>query len=403
MIKTKQHFTSLEWLRLCLGVYIVLFHTFHFKELPGWVNKLTEMGFFATSTFFVLSGFLLAHVYLKREGANEISLRESPKSFLVKRFANLYPIHIFSLLTTLIIVSILPILMISPNDGEASIRFVMYDANNFADGASLKHYMSNWEMALAFVMNFTLTQSLNPYYLTFNAPAWTVSTLFFLYLTFPFLATRLSKIKSPMKALLIVNALYLLPVIAAIMYSDFGMPITGILHRNPLIRLPEFVAGILLCSMYHQQASTGFRPSKLLKAALGLLVIASLVGGSYLLKIAPDLNEKGNVAYYLLHDGLLLPAQLALIYLFIHMSSPTNKWVLNASQRLGNSTLPMFAFHIPLYIIFARLQRYILGEPTAWAYPLFLMALIVFCIYFQEQVVTASRRAIQSVFLPAKT
>jgi peptidoglycan/LPS O-acetylase OafA/YrhL len=108
MSTSKLHFTALEWLRFGLGFYIVLFHTFHFPGMPEWMIKSTQLGFFATSTFFVLSGFLLSHVYLKRNEDHSVQMRESTKSFLVKRFANLYPVHIFSLLATLVIVSALP-------------------------------------------------------------------------------------------------------------------------------------------------------------------------------------------------------------------------------------------------------------------------------------------------------
>ncbi|MFK4135947.1 acyltransferase family protein [Pseudomonas luteola] len=416
MASHKQHFMALEWLRLCLGLYIVLFHTFHFPELPDWVAKLTQLGFFSTSTFFVLSGFLLAHVYLKRNADNSVYMRESRKSFLIKRFANLYPIHLFSLVATLVIVSALPHLMIIPNDAGASMRFVMYDANNYADGSALKHYMSNAELALAFVMNGTLLQALNPYYLTFNAPAWTVSTLFCLYLIFPFFAIRLSKLKKPLIAIGLLNLIYLVPVLLAIQFSDFGMPITGILHRNPLIRLPEFAAGILLCSLYHRQCASGFRPSKIVISALVFLILGSLYGASRFLAIAPQISSTGNVPYYLLHDGLLLPAQLSLIYLCLYIRLPETPGWLKWSKRFGGASLPMFAFHVPLYMVFSRIERVITGEPSlcwtslhqcfvssgqpvAWLYPVFIVLLIGFCILFQERVVISCRNWIQRVAL----
>ena len=81
----KEHFIGLEWLRFLLGVYVVVFHTLHnypSEQKPSWLVDLTGVGFFATSSFFVLSGFLLAHVYC-RQG----QLREPARSFWSRRFA----------------------------------------------------------------------------------------------------------------------------------------------------------------------------------------------------------------------------------------------------------------------------------------------------------------------------
>ena len=96
-----EHFIGLEWLRFLLAIYVVLFHTVHayVEDEPTWLSELAGVGFFATSSFFVLSGFLLAHVYC-RQG----ELREPARHFLGKRLANLYPLHLFSLLLTAIVI-----------------------------------------------------------------------------------------------------------------------------------------------------------------------------------------------------------------------------------------------------------------------------------------------------------
>ena len=87
MSADNERFIGLEWLRFFLGVYLVMFHTLPFyseyTHLSGLV-EFTELGFFATSSFFALSGFLLTHVYLDGN-----KLREPPLSFMTKRFANL--------------------------------------------------------------------------------------------------------------------------------------------------------------------------------------------------------------------------------------------------------------------------------------------------------------------------
>ncbi|MDU3291245.1 MAG: acyltransferase family protein, partial [Pseudomonas aeruginosa] len=98
---SKERFIGLEWLRFLLGLYVVVYHTLHTypkeQKFPG-LDELTSLGFFATSTFFVLSGFLLAHVY-----ARSGRLRESARSFWTKRLSNLYPLHLFSLLLSILV------------------------------------------------------------------------------------------------------------------------------------------------------------------------------------------------------------------------------------------------------------------------------------------------------------
>lgn len=418
VITKREHFIALEWLRFLLGVYIVFFHTFHYDKFPSWVNKITELGFFSTSTFFVLSGFLLAHIYLKNHNTENVCMSESAKTFLAKRFSNLYPIHIGSLLITLLIVSSLPFLNINDGDLEASIRFVVYDVNNHTPYDQLKHWMDNTELSIAFFMNAFMLQAWNPYYLTFNAPAWSVSTLFFLYLLFPYISVKLDKIKKPLLAIMIVNLIYLIPVLIVALYSNYGMPETGILHRNPIIRLPEFICGILLCSFFHKRKSKyGSKPlSKSHIFWLVLLIISSLLLASYLLYIAQYVTKKGNISYYFLHNGLLLPAQLSLIYLCLFIKAPKNKKILNISMKLGACSLSMFALHVPIYLVYSRIQKVLSGEPTLcftdltscialvgdknmWYYPIYIIITVLICVLFQEHFVSKIRSKIENKLL----
>ena len=54
-----EHFIGLEWLRFLLAIYVVLFHTVHayVEDEPTWLSELAGVGFFATSSFFVLPAF----------------------------------------------------------------------------------------------------------------------------------------------------------------------------------------------------------------------------------------------------------------------------------------------------------------------------------------------------------
>ncbi|MHB0776506.1 acyltransferase family protein [Halomonas sp. WWR20] len=409
MDASKERFIGLEWLRFLLGLYIVVFHTLHaYPSIRHWSHYITDIGFFSTSAFFVLSGFLLAHVYLD----SHRRLREPARSFWVKRFSNLYPIHIGALLLAMGLATLIGYLQITPEDADASIRFVIYDVNNdtgqTAPG-SLRHFMDNTELATNLFLNITLLHAWNPYYLTFNPPSWSISALFFFYLLFPWIAPRLFRVRRRFRALALTNLCYLLPPLWVIAFTDYGMPETGILHRNPIIRLPEFIAGILLCSLYWHYRRRGVGLSRKLGWGLALFIAVSVV-------IAGQLLEEGHAWYYLMHNGLLLPAQLALIFLAAHWRAPQRQGLKRLAARLGGASLPMFALHVPLFVIFTRVERVLAGEPATCLssvsrcfaaagdislafYPLFLVLTVIFCIYFQEIFVLRIRRLLQRMLL----
>ena len=403
-----RRFIALEWLRFILGLYIVVFHTLHYyPSISSWSGYVTGLGFFATSTFFILSGFLLTHVYLRPQPPDgRYGLREPKRSFLIRRLANLYPIHIGAMVITVAVMAVLPVLKLTPEDATASIRAVMIDVNN---GESIWHTMSNREMWAAALENVTLLHAWNPYYLTFNPPTWSISTLFFFYMTFPWLAVWLWHRRRPMRWLAFINLLYLVPPIVVILWTAWDAPETGILHRNPLIRLPEFAAGILLCVWFHRQQA---RTITFLKgASLMGLIVGSIGLGEWLL-----LPNHSAGWHYVLHNGLMMPAQLALIYLCLFVNSSNSQFWQRWASRLGGASLPMFALHVPLYLIFSRIEIALSGShfsrcffsieqcraqagtiSLVW-YPVFLLLTIIFCVVFQEQFVLRMRSVIQRLF-----
>lgn len=398
-MQKKEHLNGLEVMRYLLGIYIVLYHTFNYEGMSKWLRVPVEMGFIATSSFFILSGFILSYVYLSGNGTSNIILKETKKSFITKRLANLYPIHIFSLLFTLVVVYVVSVIQISPKDTLASIRYVMYDSNNYTPIEKLHHFMSNTEMFLAFLMNATLTQSWNPYYLTFNAPAWSISTLFFMYILFPYIAPYLSKLKRPVLALLITNLVYVALPITFIINSWFDMPFTGILNRNPIARLPEFISGILLCNLYFYLKDRNIDLNSFKVRAYMIAFMSICFYLSSILLHNPDwITKEGNASYYLLHNGLILIPECVLVLFFTTLKLPKSKILM----WLGGASLPLFALHIPIYLIFSRVELYVSGSNNILFYPLFLLMVTIICILFQEEIVVRTRKKILNLTIYRK-
>ena len=92
---------------------------------------------------------------------------------------------------------------------------------------------------LNFVLQLLMLQAWNPYYLTFNAPLWSISTLFFFYLSFPLLAPRLMRARHKGWWLVAIILIYLLPPLWVIQNQEYGMPYTGMLPQDEVRRLRE--------------------------------------------------------------------------------------------------------------------------------------------------------------------
>ena len=84
--------------------------------------------------------------------------------------------------------------------------------------------------------------------------------------------------------LLAIAALYLLPPLWAIQQDAYGIPVTGMLHRMPLLRLPEFLAGILLCGLFREWRAAGGQLGIAARLALGAFVLASFLTTVWLLR-----------------------------------------------------------------------------------------------------------------------
>lgn len=392
----KEHLYGLEFLRYGLGLYIVLYHTLNQYDISYFSHRIVGMGFIATSTFFIISGFILSYVYLNGNGTDVVELKGKKSEFWKKRFANLYPIHIFSLLLFIVIFIVLNHLNIMPRDDKLFFTWVAYDLNNYSN--DIGHFMSNGEIILSFIMNFFMLQSWNPYYLTYNSPAWSISTLFFMYLLFPYVAPKISMLKKPFTFFAINNLIYLSLPIIFVLLSLYDKPYTGILNRNPIARLPEFLAGIVLCNIYFQLKKKNFifKPWMIFSSIVFILLTFFL--GDRFLEHPELISSKGSAPYYLLHNGLLMIPESLLILLFTTIKIKNERFIFWL-KRFGGASLPMFALHIPIYFIFTRIEYAIFGKLYLSYYWVFVIIVTISCIFFQEYVVSTTRKKILSLII----
>lgn len=401
----KKTFVGLDLLRFGLALYLMVFHTVHFYPEVAVMrfHQLLSLGSAATSSFFLLSGFILAHVYF---GNGASTIRGGARDFLIKRLTNLYPIHLISL--------------------------VLFLAVTSSGGANLTHYMLQSlvplpnaivtlgpvEVWFNRVLTLLLLDTWNPLYVSLNPPAWSLSVLMFFYFCFPWMAPRLLSSQRKFGLLLLIWLVYLIPPAVACVMHWYGPPADGIVTSNPIVRLPEFMAGIVFYGMYRGGMLRPFTEMKGWKLYALAFVAVNFV-------VAAWLMEEGALWWqYMLHNGGLMPAELLLLLVFADSFEASSPRLSRVAARVGNAALSIFAIHLALFYLFVKVQKlfstgmspvaclqhpraciaayHAASTPSLLSYPLYLIAVVLIAVYFQEIVVVKVRDALRRRLLSSR-
>jgi peptidoglycan/LPS O-acetylase OafA/YrhL len=219
---------SLTPLRGIAAIWVICFHyavcyfpTLHPEQFSGIFNK----GFLAVDIFFMLSGFVLSHVYWRSFTPDIASKQSNYLSFIGARIARLYPLHMFNLGLFL----------------AATVVFALYRHGFVARLNSIPVYGARSLTAL--LANVAMLQGLKASALAWNYPAWSISVEFLAYFLFPFALPCIEHARGSTRALAAVGVVAAFCLFAWLSGGDFNQwdgPIA-------LLRcLPEFVLGALL-------------------------------------------------------------------------------------------------------------------------------------------------------------
>jgi peptidoglycan/LPS O-acetylase OafA/YrhL len=243
------------------GFAALLVAVFHFEMamgrfVPAATTQFFEKSYLMVDLFFVLSGFIMLHVYGR---AFEGVLKKGQlRHFFVARFARTYPLHLFTLVLLVVIVRDLtdwgnpPILLEQP-------REILPNVFLLQSFGVCKIY--NW-----------------------NIPSWSISAEWGAYLVFPLLALWISRQRKLASVLLTIG------VLAAWCAIMFLLP-----RRNPLnpaIPVPHnlnttfdygwlrgiagFTAGMMVYQVYRWSRIDRLMGSDAMSVGILLLVIAGL-------------------------------------------------------------------------------------------------------------------------------
>ena len=287
---------------------------------PHFVSTLVGSGFIAVSFFYVLSGFVLSYSYVNRAG----EMRGSHRSFWAARFARIYPAYL------------LAFLLAAPFNILGTLR-----VNHFS--TAMAKLLSGAAVVL------TMQQAWTPWTAWYwNYPAWSVSAEAFFYLVFPFAALGLRAFRGK-TCLLGMGALWVAALIAPVsLCLTHGAAATGdrlqmAVEFTPLLRIPEFLIGMLLGRAY----VLGFRFTPAMGKALSYGSLAAILACLACNSVIPR---------PLLANGLFVPLFALLIYSLAEGQGGL-AWLLSRPSLilLGEASYGIYILQIPV--------SYLLGQP----------------------------------------
>lgn len=161
-------------LRGIAAFLVLLYHLkgfLHQHAITDAFSFLYNKGYLAVDFFFMLSGFIITYTYFNKFTHKPLNT-QNVFSFMVKRFARIWPLHAFLLCFFLI------------------IPFAFFITGRPVDQST--YSVEGFIYKLLLVDVWFIGSS---YWNTWNTPSWTISGEFFAYVSFPILVYFVSNIK----------------------------------------------------------------------------------------------------------------------------------------------------------------------------------------------------------------
>ncbi|MCH9031081.1 MAG: acyltransferase [candidate division Zixibacteria bacterium] len=220
MSDAKLKINSLTGIRAFAALWVVVFHFRSNAGIGGSIdyNWFAFRGYWGVDIFFVLSGFILAYIYSKEFSSDTFS-PTAYKKFLIRRIARIYPLH---LATFLVFVGFLL-------TGYWSGHALVIENRCTLPGVG-------YNLLLIHGWGFTDR-------LTWNYPAWSISSEWFAYLFLFYFSTRILRHIKLWLGWTIVGASWLLLCLSA---NHISGTINSFTFESILRIVPEFMAGCFL-------------------------------------------------------------------------------------------------------------------------------------------------------------
>jgi peptidoglycan/LPS O-acetylase OafA/YrhL len=308
-----QNLKALTSLRFFAAMWVVLFR--FWPSLGAATPSLVARGYLGVELFFVLSGFILCHVYLPQIGEGRFSYRE----FLWIRLARIYPVHLATLVGLGLAVA------------AASMA-----------GVSVGDKLVVWSSLPA---HLTLTQAwgLAPEG-GWNHPSWSISAEWFAYLSFPLFAWVAWRLRSR-PGVAMALAIGFIAFIYPAFHNLVGFPLTSATISWGALRIvPCFALG---CATYLLWSAHPLRARGVALAAAGAALMA-ILGGAQFGAPAP----------------LLVVLFGALIYSLANMESARSRLLTApAFVYLGEVSYSIYMICVPWQLVCENAAHKVFGLP----------------------------------------
>ena len=369
------------------GIAALLTVLFHFDLMMGGGGNLllkfkdsllfTRL-YLMVDFFFILSGFIMCHVYGK--WFNDSVEKNEFRQFTIARFARVYPLHFVTLLYCI------------------GLKLVFIAAGGIETNP-MEAVSNNWA---AIPSHLLLLHSMNVNeWFTWNNASWSISTEWWMYMLFPFLVKPFLKLRSVGRAMVVLACfagyVFIMFVIVPIVTVPASIPFVAVDPANLSINV-SYQYGFLRCLF-------GF--------VLGMMVYQYYVEGT-----AKRLLANGYVILLLtLGLGLCLhfavPDVFSVVFFpLILLSAAYGSQRMNAFfgtkplQSIGDWSFSIYLVHQPLLYTIATLISYLNPpDPKAPAGPPPSMDMLtgwLFCLIFIAFTLLVSFLTYRFVEVPAR-
>jgi len=241
-VQTPVDLRPLTALRFMAALWVV-FYTFWPNLDVSFLQNLAAKGYLGVELFFVLSGFILSHVYLHAFAEKRFSYR----GFLWARIARVYPLHLFTLLGVMAL-------------GLAAV----------AVGMSIDASVLSWKTLPAHLLMVHAWGFASE--AGWNHPSWSISAEWFAYLVFPLFALAAWPLRKRPWVATTGAAVFLMGLYAAFERLA-GFPLTEATFRWGALRIvPCFAYG---CALYLVYRRAPLSRAGLLALLAAVVMIAS--------------------------------------------------------------------------------------------------------------------------------
>ena len=326
-------FDSLSGLRFILAAWIALFHVGHMFDDHGLgAEPLLRAGASRVDIFFVLSGFVLAHVYWNRS-----NLKFNYLDFMVTRLARLYPVYLL---------------------GIVLLAAFIFAGKMIGKAPSSPYSLHDLGLSLILGQSFGLTDTNN-----WNFPAWAVSASMGGYLLFPLFLWLADKLK---RAAWMFLALVIFGILGADLACRhfFNLPLNNAVTDWGALR----GAMMILCGVAARVAYTQFlrgREGAFVTAAFGAIACLMTIVNQWglpLIGFSASMFVIGLARLDHMDEGTFLGAPIM--------------------KRAGELSYAIFILHAPVYSITVEALS-MLGisfEATLWTSLLLVAEIVIIAI-----------------------